>query len=92
MKGYKVGTNGEEGWCEIKKEKKKRGFDGLVNGWTEEKVKEGGNDKCREKRKCIWRESGVGSHEKDDRPGVFQVKGEGGQHDEGTTTEAKDEP
>jgi hypothetical protein len=34
MKGYKVSTNGEKGGCEIKKEKKKRGFDGLVNGWT----------------------------------------------------------
>jgi len=64
----------------------------LVNGWAGQKVEEGGNDECREKRKCIRGESSIGGHEKDDRPGVFQVKGEGGQHDEGTTSEAKDEP
>jgi hypothetical protein len=57
-----------------------------VNGWARQKVEEGGNDECREKRKCIWREAGVGSHEKNDRPSIFQVKGKGSKHDDGTTT------
>ena len=63
-----------------------------MNGWARQKVQEGGNDECREKRKFIGREAGVGSHEKNDRPSIFQVKSEGGQHDEGSATQAKEEP
>jgi len=92
VEGDKVGADGEERGGEIKQKKEKRYFDGLVYRGSAQEVDESGHEESGEKGKGSGGKAGVGGHEKDDRPGVVQMKGERGQHHERSAAEAEKKP
>ena len=45
MERHKVGSDGEQGWSEIKEKEKESRFDGLMDGGAREEVEEDGDKK-----------------------------------------------